>query len=105
MLQIVVVNQLGEESIIEVFVGCILMEVICDNGFDELLVLCGGCCFCVICYVYIDLLFMDKILVMSEDENDLFDSLDYCNEYLCLLCQVLVIDVFDGLCVMIVQED
>ena len=43
MPQIIVVNQSGEESNVEASEGRTLMEVIRDNGYDELLALCGGC--------------------------------------------------------------
>ncbi|HUD27459.1 MAG TPA: ferredoxin, partial [Novosphingobium sp.] len=42
MPQIIVVNQSGEESNVEAPEGRTLMEVIRDEGFDELLALCGG---------------------------------------------------------------
>lgn len=81
------------------------MEVIRDNGFDELLALCGGCCSCATCHVHIDPAFADQIPAMSEDENDLLDSSDHRNEYSRLSCQVSVTDAFEGLRVTIAQED
>ena len=36
----------GEEKAITVDNGGTVMEAIRDNGFDELLALCGGCCSC-----------------------------------------------------------
>lgn len=44
----------GEETIIEAQSGLSVMEVIRDNGVDELLALCGGCCSCATCHVYVD---------------------------------------------------
>ena len=46
MPQITVVDQAGAERGVEAPLGRTLMEVIRDNGFDELLALCGGCCSC-----------------------------------------------------------
>src|SRR6478735_2876698 len=46
MPQLTVVNRAGEESTISVQDGLTVMEAIRDNGFDELLALCGGCCSC-----------------------------------------------------------
>ena len=74
MPQITVINQSGEESSVEATNGRTLMETIRDNGFDELLALCGGCCSCATCHVHIDPAFMDKLPKLSEDENDLLDS-------------------------------
>jgi len=105
MPQITVVNQSGEESSIAAPVGRTLMEVIRDNGFDELLALCGGCCSCATCHVHIDPSFADKLPKMSEDENDLLDSSDHRNEFSRLSCQVPITDALEGLKVTIAQED
>jgi len=105
MPQITVINQSGEETAIDAPTGRTLMEVIRDNGFDELLALCGGCCSCATCHVHIDTSFMDKVPAMSEDENDLLDSSDHRNEFSRLSCQVPVTDALEGLRVTIAQED
>src|SRR4051812_40208368 len=77
MPQITVVDQSGSEKAIEAPEGRTLMEVIRDNGFDELLALCGGCCSCATCHVHIDPAYMDKLPTMSQDEDDLLDSSDH----------------------------
>ena len=105
MPQITVVDQSGSEKAIEAPEGRTLMEVIRDNGFDELLALCGGCCSCATCHVHIDPAFMDKLPKMSEDENDLLDSSDHRNEFSRLSCQVPVTSALAGLKVTIAQED
>ena len=43
MPKLIVTNRDGETSEIEVEEGLTVMEAIRDNGFDELLALCGGC--------------------------------------------------------------
>jgi 2Fe-2S ferredoxin len=105
MPQITVVDQSGSEKAIEAPEGRTLMEVIRDNGFDELLALCGGCCSCATCHVHVDPAFVDKLPKMSEDENDLLDSSDHRNEYSRLSCQVPVTSALEGLKVTIAQED
>ena len=105
MPQITVVNQEGVESSVDAPEGRTLMEVIRDNGFDELLALCGGCCSCATCHVHIDPAFKDKLPAMSEDENDLLDSSDHRDENSRLSCQVPVTAALEGLRVTIAQED
>jgi len=105
MPQITVVNQSGEATNVEAPLGRTLMEVIRDNGFDELLALCGGCCSCATCHVHIDPAFADKLPKMSEDENDLLDSSEHRNEFSRLSCQVPVTEALEGLKVTIAQED
>ncbi|MDE2406225.1 MAG: 2Fe-2S iron-sulfur cluster binding domain-containing protein [Sphingomonadales bacterium] len=105
MPNITVINQEGEERTIEAPVGRTLMEVIRDNGFDELLALCGGCCSCATCHVHIDPAFVAKVGAPSPDENDLLDSSDHRNEFSRLSCQVPVTAELEGLRVTIAQED
>lgn len=105
MPQIVVVNQAGDERELEVPVGRSLMEVIRDNGYDELLALCGGCCSCATCHVHLDPAYMDKVPPMSDDENDLLESSDHRNEYSRLSCQLSITEEMAGLRVTIAQED
>ena len=105
MPKITVVNHQGEESIVDAAEGFSLMEVIRDNGFDELLALCGGCCSCATCHVHIDPAFKDALPEMSEDENDLLDSSDHRDENSRLSCQIPVTDALEGCRVTIAQED
>ena len=105
MPKLVVVNRAGEESTIEADAGLSVMEAIRDNGFDELLALCGGCCSCATCHVFVDPAFADQIPAMSEDENDLLDSSDHRNETSRLSCQVQLTSALDGLRVTIAPED
>lgn len=105
MTKLIVVNQAGAEKEIEATEGRTLMEVIRDNGFDELLALCGGCCSCATCHVHIDPAFADKLAPISEDENDLLDSSDHRNEFSRLSCQVPVTADLDGMKVTLAKDD
>ena len=62
MPRLVVTNREGETSEIAVGEGLTVMEAIRDNGFDELLALCGGCCSCATCHIHVDPAFADKEL-------------------------------------------
>lgn len=105
MPKLIVVNRAGEETSVDVESGVSVMEAIRDNGFDELLALCGGCCSCATCHVFVDPAFADKMPKMSDDENDLLDSSDHRNETSRLSCQITVSDDLDGLKVTIAPED
>ena len=105
MPQLTVVNRAGEESTINVQDGLTVMEAIRDNGFDELLALCGGCCSCATCHVHVDPEFFDRLAPMSEDENDLLDSSGDRDEWSRLGCQVPFTPELDGLKVRIAAED
>ncbi len=100
-----VTDRAGEEKAITVGTGITVMEAIRDNGFDELLALCGGCCSCATCHIHVDPAFTGVVAPMGEDENDLLDSSDHRNEHSRLSCQIEVTDALDGLKVTIAQED
>jgi 2Fe-2S ferredoxin len=85
--------------------GLSVMEVIRDGGIDELLALCGGCCSCATCHVYVDEDFVGALPPISEDENDLLDSSDQRNERSRLSCQIPLTSALDGLKVTIAPED
>lgn len=105
MPKLVVVNRAGEERTVEASEGLSVMEAIRDNGFDELLALCGGCCSCATCHIHVDADWADKLTPMSEDENDLLDSSDYRSATSRLSCQIKLTTALDGLKVAIAPED
>ncbi len=105
MPKLVVTNREGETSEVEVENGLTVMEAIRDNGFDELLALCGGCASCATCHVHVDPAFMDKLPAMSEDEDDLLESSDHREANSRLGCQVPFTPELDGLKVTIAPED
>jgi 2Fe-2S ferredoxin len=105
MPKLIVVTREGQETTLEGEAGLSVMEVIRDNGIDELLALCGGCCSCATCHVHVDPSFAAKLPAMSEDENDLLDSSDHRNETSRLSCQISLTAELDGLKVTIAPED
>ncbi|MEC7398929.1 MAG: 2Fe-2S iron-sulfur cluster-binding protein [Pseudomonadota bacterium] len=105
MPKLIVTTREGETSEIDVADGLTVMEAIRDNGFDELLALCGGCCSCATCHVHIDPAFQDKLPAMSEDEDDLLESSDHRDANSRLGCQIPFTGDLDGLKVTIAPED
>lgn len=105
MPKLVVVNRAGEEKTVEAETGLSVMEAIRDNGFDELLALCGGCCSCATCHIHVDPAFGALLPAMSEDENDLLDSSDHRDATSRLSCQIQMTAALDGLKVRIAEED
>lgn len=105
MPKLLVTNRAGRELAVEARTGLTVMEAIRDNGFDELLALCGGCCSCATCHVHVHPEFAAKLPPMSDDENDLLDSSDHRTEASRLSCQITMTDMLDGLSVTIAPED
>ena len=105
MPKLTVTTREGETSEIDVADGLTVMEAIRDNGFDELLALCGGCCSCATCHVHVDPAFADKLPELSEDEDDLLESTDHRQPPSRLSCQIPFTADLDGLKVTIAPED
>ncbi|MDJ0979898.1 MAG: 2Fe-2S iron-sulfur cluster-binding protein [Erythrobacter sp.] len=105
MPKLTVTNRAGETSEIDVEDGLTVMEAIRDNGFDELLALCGGCCSCATCHIYVEDTAGGTLSNMSEDEDDLLESSDHRKDNSRLSCQVPFSAELDGLKVTIAPED
>ena len=105
MPKLIVVDRSGDETSIDAREGVSVMEAIRDNGLDELLALCGGCCSCATCHVHVEAGDTAAMPAMSEDENDLLDSTTDRDEASRLSCQIPFSDALDGLRVRIAAED
>ena len=77
MPQLIIVTRDGTEQTVEGRVGWSVMENIRDNGFDELLALCGGCCSCATCHVHVDPEWIGTVGPPKADEDDLLDTSDH----------------------------
>lgn len=104
MPQLIVVTQEGVERAVEGEAGLSVMEVIRDNGLDELLALCGGCCACATCHVHVDPDWVERMPPMSPDEDNLLESVDFRQSNSRLSCQLPFEANLDGLKVTIVPE-
>ncbi len=105
MPQLTVVTRDGIPHEVTGEAGLSVMEVIRDNGFDELLALCGGCLSCATCHVYVDPADADRLAPMTADEDDLLDSSDQRTAGSRLSCQIKFDAALDGLKVTIAPDD
>ena len=105
MVKIHVVDRSGEERPIEAAEGRTIMEAMRDNGFDDLLALCGGCCSCATCHVHVDPSYRDQFPTMSDDENDLLDSAGDRDANSRLSCQLPISPDLDGVRIRIAEQD
>ncbi|WP_298397652.1 2Fe-2S iron-sulfur cluster-binding protein [Sphingobium sp.] len=104
MVHLNITDRAGVEHVVEAQTGLSLMEAIREAGFDDLMALCGGCCSCATCHVYVD----DgdgAFKAVSEDENDLLDSSDHRQANSRLSCQLVLTAAADGLRATIAPED
>jgi 2Fe-2S ferredoxin len=105
MPTITVITRKQEKKSLEGQNGQSLLEVFREAGLDEVLALCGGCCSCATCHVYVGPTFADRLPRMSGAESDLLNGSLHRNDTSRLSCQIWVSDEIDGLEVTIAPED
>lgn len=105
MPRLTIVTRDGQLRTVEARAGWSVMENIRDNGVDELLALCGGCCSCATCHVHLDEEWTGKLKPRGADEDDLLDTSDHKLAGSRLSCQILMTDELDGLRLTIAPED
>ena len=105
MPDLLVTDREGRETRLAATPGSSIMEAIRAGGNDELLALCGGCCSCATCHVYVDEAALNLLPTMSVDEDALLDSASARRPNSRLSCQLRVTDALDGLRVTIAPED
>ncbi len=97
MSKLKVVDSKGEETVLEAQIGQTLMEVMRNNGVDDLQALCGGACSCATCHVWVDPAFTGKLPEMGSQENDMLDCAEGRRENSRLSCQLKMTDMLDGI--------
>ena len=85
--------------------GRSVMEALRDSGVGDIQAICGGCCSCATCHVYVDSTFMAQLPAPSADERDLLDTSEHRRETSRLSCQIPVTAALDGLRLTIAPED
>lgn len=86
----------GQQTTIEGAVGDSLMELMVDNGIDELEAQCGGSCACATCHVWVAPEFFDRLPPMSEQEDDMLHNVER-KENSRLSCQIKLTEDLDGI--------
>jgi 2Fe-2S ferredoxin len=99
------VTREGQPKSINATTGQSVMEAIRDSGIDELLALCGGCCSCATCHVYVDPAFAASLPKMSPDEDDLLGASDHRKPESRLSCQIPVTVAIEGIRLTVAPED
>lgn len=105
MITLHIETRAGETREIRVKPAGSLMEAIRDNGFDELLASCGGCCSCATCHVVVDAASFPALPALSPDEDTLLDGSDHREGSSRLSCQIPLSDALDGLKLRIAPAD
>lgn len=95
MPEITIILRDGSERTIDADPEFSLMEAIRDAGIDEMVALCGGCCSCATCHVYIEE-GEERLPDPSADEDDLLESTGCRTGRSRLACQIRLAEVKIG---------
>ncbi len=105
MPKLIVTTREGETSEIEGERGISVMENLRDNDFD-IAAICGGCCSCATCHVYVDDAWTGKLSAREDDETELLSELEsFDDKKSRLSCQIEFSDELDGLKVTIAPDE
>jgi len=105
MIHINIRDLCGQVSSITTQTGITLMEAMRNGGCDQLLALCGGCCSCATCHVFINQAYLQKLTPIARDECDLLESSEHWRENSRLACQIMLEEQLDGMTVEIAPAD
>jgi ferredoxin, 2Fe-2S len=97
MPHIVVIDQHGNEHIVERPAGCKVMEVLRELEFG-VAAICGGLCACATCHVYIESSWTAQLPAKSSNEQDMLSDLTHYRAATSRLsCQLVFTPELDGL--------
>lgn len=105
MITLNVTLRSGQTRVIQARTGVSLMETLRENGIDEILAICGGCCSCATCHVYVAPTDWDRLPPAGDEELALIAFTEHLTERSRLSCQIKTSLELDGLSVTIAPED
>ena len=95
----------GRSKAVSATPGRSLMENLRGAGIEEILAICGGCCSCGTCQVYVDEQWLGRLEPISPLEDEVLDTTDVRRPNSRLSCQIVVSDALDGLALTVAPED
>jgi 2Fe-2S ferredoxin len=105
MVALNVIDRTGTKHKLNVPEGSGLMEALRDNNLG-VEAICGGCCSCATCHVFIPASWKSKLPERSEDENDLLVATSsYRPDESRLSCQINMTKALDGIEVTVASAD
>ena len=104
-LKLNVIDREGKLSIIDIEEGTTIKEAIEDVLYPDNYGVCGGCCACGTCHVYVKPSDFEKLDNIEEEEINTLESLAYePNNYSRLGCQVEFKNKYDNMTVTIAPD-
>ena len=104
MTKIIVTDREGAEHVFKAQPGQTVMEVLRD-GDVGIAAICGGCCSCATCHIYVAPEWVDKLPARQGDEAELVNELEQKKETSRLSCQIEFTEAMDGLRVTVAPDE
>lgn len=104
MITIKLISRNGASQQVQGEEGDTVMHVI-RSAVDEVEALCGGCCSCATCHVYVHPGFEEQLSPVSADENELLESSDHRRPNSRLSCQLVLRENLAGMTVTVAPAD
>ncbi len=105
MVALNVTDRSGKKYKLDVAENSGLMEALRDNNLG-VEAICGGCCSCATCHVFIGGSWKEKLPTRTEDENDLLvATAAYRADESRLSCQISMTKALDGIEVTVASGD
>ena len=95
----------GTRHPLEAAAGGSLMQAIRAAGFDEVLALCGGCCSCGTCHVYVEEPGLGRLPAPGAAEAELLECSAHHTPRSRLSCQLPFTETLEGFSIRIAPED
>jgi ferredoxin, 2Fe-2S len=105
MPKLIVTTRSGDEKVIEAAAGSSVMEALRNHGIDEIQAVCGGCCSCATCHVYVAPESLAKLAPVSDAEDGLLDCSAHRKSNSRLSCQIPFHETLDELRLTVAPED
>lgn len=103
-MKIKVTDRDGNAHELDALEGWRVMEIIRDHGLP-IKAECGGACSCATCHVYVDEDWLDKLVPMTDEEEEMLDTALDVEDNSRLSCQIIFKPEFDGLSMTLAPED
>jgi ferredoxin, 2Fe-2S len=105
MSKLMVTKRDGTSVVLDGQPGVSIMENIRSSNIDDILAICGGCCSCATCHVYLENEVPNALPPISGDENDLLDGSSHRRPNSRLSCQIPFSSTLGTVTVHIAPED
>ena len=105
MTRVWVTRRDGSTEPVEARPGVSLMLNLKRGGISDIAAICGGCCSCGTCHVYVAEDWLARLPPMQADEDTILSFSDWRQPNSRLSCQIKVGDELDGLTVTVAPED